>query len=137
MNITPTRIITTLLILAAIFMASCQSAPVRADDSAPIDPKQQMLDEKFAKVYLNCVGVRVSPTRGGPLQAQVDIANNRLSHRNFAYKFDWYDASGNLIPSQLSVWKPLTLPSKETKTLISIAPSPDAMDFDITIRKSK
>ena len=132
------RIRSSILILISMLMISCESTAVRTvPQNEPVDPLQIKLDEAFSKVYLSCEAVRVTPISSGLLQAQVDIANNRLSHQSFAYKFNWYDDSGYLIPTQLSVWKPLTLPSKETKTLISQAPTREASSFLVKVRRSK
>lgn len=77
------------------------------------------------------------PSKGGPLEVQVDVINDGFSYRAFSYRFDWVDRSGNMIPSQTSVWKTANVPSGSSVMIRSIAPTETATDFRLQVRRAE
>ena len=85
--------------------------------------------DALGSVYLKARDVRLAPTRGGQLQAQVDIENRDVRTRCFKYRFDWLDENGSVIESKLSSWMPAEVPAGGIKTIRGVAPVPSAVDF--------
>jgi uncharacterized protein YcfL len=110
---------------------STRTAPA---DSA-IDAKTRVND-LFQEIFLSAKEVRMNRTKGGPMEVQVDVENNGFSYRTFAYRFDWVDASGNVLQSQTSVWKSTNVPSGGSTVIRSVAPTDDAADFRLQIRQA-
>lgn len=134
------RIIAAGLITATLALAACGSVNTVGTRSAPstdvVSPLQSRINDALTDLYLHCTGARMSRTHGGPLQAQVDVANNDFRYRNFAYRFTWLGPNGNTIAWPMSVWKPAVIASGGSMTLISIAPTDAARDFSLEIRRS-
>jgi uncharacterized protein YcfL len=78
----------------------------------------------------------MQPTKGGPLEVQVDVENNGFSYRTFAYRFDWVDANGSVIPSMTSQWKSTNVPSGGSTVIRSVAPNESATDFRLQVRRA-
>lgn len=93
------------------------------DKRIVIDPALQQL--------IRLVGVRSSEGTGGFLKIQVDVQNLGDSLRQFSYRIDWLDSTGQLLP-QASVSMPWTLLPHETSFLAVTAPTPSARDFRVT-----
>ncbi len=110
---------------------STRTAPA---DSA-IDAKTRVND-LFQEIFLSAKEVRMNRTKGGPMEVQVDVENNGFSYRTFAYRFDWVDASGNVLQSQTSVWKSTNVPSGGSTVIRSVAPTDAAADFRLQIRRA-
>ena len=95
------RIIAAGLITATLALAACGSVNTVGTRSAPstdvVSPLQSRINDALTDLYLHCTGARMSRTHGGPLQAQVDVANNDFRYRNFAYRFTWLGPNGNTI----------------------------------------
>ena len=110
---------------------STRTAPA---DSA-VDAKTRVND-LLQEIFLTAKEVRMNRTKGGPMEVQVDVENNGFSYRTFAYRFDWVDASGNVLQSQTSVWKSTNVPSGGSTVIRSVAPTDDATDFRLQIRRA-
>jgi uncharacterized protein YcfL len=54
----------------------------------------------------------------------------------FEYRFEWFDAEGLPIESNVSLWKPDLLYGKETKWIKALCPVPNAKGFKVMIRES-
>ena len=52
------------------------------------------------------------------------------------YKWEWIDASGNVLPNATSTWVGMNIAAKQTTTLTAIAPSPRAVDFRLQLRRA-
>lgn len=89
------------------------------------------------QIFLTAKEVRMNRTKGGPMEVQVDVENNGFSYKTFAYRFDWVDAKGNVIESQTSVWKSTNVPSGGSTVIRSVAPSEDATDFRLQVRRAE
>ena len=126
--------------LTALMLASCGSVnTVSTRTTAPDDsvqPLREQINDVLSSFFIKCTDVRVFPSKGGPLQAQVDVANDDFRYRGFAYKFTWLDDRGNVIPTQASTWKAASVPSGASTTLTSVAPNDSATDFTIQVRRS-
>jgi uncharacterized protein YcfL len=88
------------------------------------------------QIFLTAKEVRMNRTPGGPMEVQVDVENNGFDYKTFAYRFDWVDASGNVIESQTSVWKATNVPSGGSTVIRSVAPTDTAADFRLQVRQS-
>ncbi|MCH2161984.1 MAG: YcfL family protein [Phycisphaerales bacterium] len=125
---------------ALLFAGACGSVNTVSTRTTPandqVDDLKLQINDLLTSIFLKCRDVRVFRTPGGSLEAQVDVANDDFRQRNFAYKFTWMDARGNMIHSSMSVWKPASVASGASITISSIAPTSAATDFTLQVRRS-
>jgi uncharacterized protein YcfL len=127
-------------ITAAITVAGCGSVNTTYTRTAPADSAisaQTRVNDLFQEFFLTAKEVRMNRTKGGPMEVQIDVENNGFDYKTFSYRFDWVDTAGNVIPSQLSVWKVSNVPSGGSTVIRAIAPSDDASDFRLQLRQSE
>ncbi len=127
-------------ITAAITAAGCGSVNTTYTRTTPADSAisaQTRVNDLFQQFFLTAKEVRMNRTKGGPMEVQIDVENNGFDYKTFSYRFDWVDTAGNVIPSQLSVWKVSNVPSGGSTVIRAIAPSDDASDFRLQLRQSE
>jgi uncharacterized protein YcfL len=127
-------------ITAAITVAGCGSVNTTYTRTTPADSAisaQTRVNDLFQQFFLTAKEVRMNRTKGGPMEVQIDVVNNGFDYKTFSYRFDWVDTAGNVIPSQLSVWKVSNVPSGGSTVIRAIAPSDDASDFRLQLRQSE
>ena len=127
-------------ITAAITVAGCGSVNTTYTRTTPADSAisaQTRVNDLFQEFFLTAKEVRMNRTKGGPMEVQIDVENNGFDYKTFSYRFDWVDTAGNVIPSQLSVWKVSNVPSGGSTVIRAIAPSDDASDFRLQLRQSE
>jgi uncharacterized protein YcfL len=71
------------------------------------------------------------------MQVQVQVLNKTSRTFTFEYSFNWFDASGFSVVGVGEHWTPVVINGNEVKSLNGVAPTPDASQFKIQIRKSK
>jgi uncharacterized protein YcfL len=127
-------------ITAAITAAGCGSVNTTYTRTTPADSAisaQTRVNDLFQQFFLTAKEVRMNRTKGGPMEVQIDVENNGFDYKTFSYRFDWVDTAGNVIPSQVSVWKVTNVPSGGSTVIRAIAPSDDASDFRLQLRQSE
>ena len=127
-------------ITATIAVAGCGSVNTTYTRTTPADSAvaaQTRVNDLFQQIFLTAKEVRMNRTKGGPMEVQIDVENNGFAYKTFSYRFDWVDTAGNVIPSQLSVWKVTNVPSGGSTVIRAIAPSDDASDFRLQLRQSE
>lgn len=127
-------------ITAVITVAGCGSVNTTYTRTTPADSAisaQTRVNDLFQQIFLTAKEVRMNRTKGGPMEVQIDVENNGFAYKTFSYRFDWVDTAGNVIPSQLSVWKVTNVPSGGSTVIRAIAPSDDASDFRLQLRQSE
>jgi hypothetical protein len=97
---------------------------------------QGRIDAALRPIGLTCGEVRLFPSRGGPLEAQIDVVGRGSSVRRFNYRFTWLDDRGNVIRTQASTWKSAVVSSGGGVTVTSVAPTEAASDFRFDVRKA-
>ena len=126
--------------MAALLAAGCGSVNTTYTRTTPADSAilaQTRVNDLFQQFFLTAKEVRMNRTKGGPMEVQIDVENNGFDYKTFSYRFDWVDTAGNVIPSQLSVWKVSNVPSGGSAVIRAIAPSDDASDFRLQLRQSE
>ena len=121
-------------------LAGCGSVNTVSTRTAPaedsLDDVTVQVNDVLSDIFLHSTDVRMFRTRGGPFEAQVDVANDDFRQRRFAYRFNWLSPEGNVVPTQMSVWKTSSVPSGGSTTLRAIAPNDTASDFRLEIRRA-
>jgi uncharacterized protein YcfL len=127
-------------VLAALCaIAGCgtvNTTSTRTEPAKTAVTAQTRVNDLLQQIFLSCKEVRMQPTKGGPLEVQVDVENNGFSYRTFAYRFDWVDANGSVIPSMTSQWKSTNVPSGGSTVIRSVAPNESATDFRLQVRRA-
>ncbi|MFM8733102.1 MAG: DUF1425 domain-containing protein [Phycisphaerales bacterium] len=127
------------VLAAACSLAGCgtvNTTSTRTEPAKTAVPAQTRVNDLLTEIFLSCKEVRMQPTKGGPLEVQVDVENNGFSYRTFAYRFDWVDANGSVIPSMTSQWKSTNVPSGGSTVIRSVAPNESATDFRLQVRRA-
>ncbi|MEW6380957.1 MAG: DUF1425 domain-containing protein [bacterium] len=71
------------------------------------------------------------------MQVQVQVLNKTSRTFSFDYSFSWFDASGFQVVGVGEHWTPVVINGNEVKSLNGVAPTPQASQFKVQIRKSK
>ena len=127
------------VLAAACSLAGCgtdNTTSTRTEPAKTAVSAQTRVNDLLTEIFLSCKEVRMQPTKGGPLEVQVDVENNGFSYRTFAYRFDWVDANGSVIPSMTSQWKSTNVPSGGSTVIRSVAPNESATDFRLQVRRA-
>ncbi|MFM7800037.1 MAG: YcfL family protein [Planctomycetota bacterium] len=133
----PARIALTALLAAGL--AGCGTVNTTSTRNRPADTAvdaKTRVNDLLQQIFLTAKEVRMSRTKGGPYEVQVDVENNGFEYRSFAYRFDWVDAAGNVLASQTSVWKSTNVPAGGATVIRAVAPTDDAADFRLQIRRA-
>ncbi len=70
----------------------------------------------------------------GLLVAQVRGQNVSKKDVQFEYRFVWLDKDGVKVDTETSTWKPMALHAKESAFMKGLCPSPEAVDFLMSVR---
>ena len=125
--------------LASVLAAGCGSVNTTYTRDRPADTAvdaRTRVNDLLQQIFLSAKEVRMFRNDQGVMEVQVDVENNGFRYRSFSYLFDWVDARGNVMPSQLSVWKTTNVPDGGSTVIRAIAPDEKAADFRLQIRRS-
>jgi len=96
--------------------------------------KDYLIKDKTLAKEIQVVDVKAR-FQGDFLEGQAVLNNLEKSTVPFEYRFEWFDAEGFPIESNVSLWKPDLLYGKETKWIKALCPVPSAKGFKIMIRE--
>ncbi len=141
------REITTVLLLATALSAGCASNKSPAPPEKPltafgcpiggqrIHSMEDLLQAKVATAG-SVPDVKVTELRctmqNDLLRIDAVIANGASDVRRIAYRFEWVDRNGMKAWNDES-WKPVYLYEKSRETVVSSAPSGEAVDFHLVL----
>ena len=97
-----------------------------------INDKRVLTDASLNR-RVRVVGVNESTGPGGLLKVQVEVLNTTRSLQHFNYKFEWFDASGNLVSTPTSAFLPRQVEGKESLFLSATGPTPNVKDFRLKL----
>ena len=131
-NFCCSRIFEIFTFIFCISCASCVSTP-----STNIETEGERYKITANSLILsNCIKVLDIQTRieNGLLEAKVFGQNISRKDIQVEYRFVWLDNDGFEIDKETTVWKPMSLYSKEKAYMYGIATSSNAADFLMAIR---
>ena len=96
--------------------------------------KDYLIKDKTLAKEIQVVDVKAR-FQGDFLEGQAVLSNLEKFTVPFEYRFEWFDAEGFPIESNVSLWKPDLLYGKETKWIKALCPVPSAKGFKIMIRE--
>ena len=67
-------------------------------------------------------------------KASLGIKGDWYVTKEFLYKIVWVDSNKMEISPESSIWKPIQLTGRETKTVQSVAPNPSAVDVVVYLK---
>ena len=105
------------------------SGPANADGTVPF---KQIVTNGWLNYKANIVSVREGTVNGDMKRVAVDVYSDQLTTQKFSYRFDWSDATGMPVQSSTASLTSVTIKPKETITLTSVAPSPQAVQWRLT-----
>lgn len=83
------------------------------------------------------VAINQGTVSGDLLRVDAEISNTSSRYQQCIYRFEWKDLNGLAVQTPTSIWIPLQLEGKESKTITGIAPTPQAKDFRLKLMESK
>jgi uncharacterized protein YcfL len=125
-------------LLCTAFLIGCGSVNTYRATVGEADGKAaytSQINDVLSSFFLKAESVRFARTDGGPYQVQVTVANDGFSYRNFAYRFEWLDADGMIMPSG-STWQSAAIPSGASSVISSVAPNDSARTFQLQVRRT-
>lgn len=122
--------------LAVVVGAGCATSGVVAGDASYSENPYVIVDDPVFHDQVSVVSVD-HEFRGNLMRALVTLKSNRHRSLWIQYKFSWYDAKGIEIDPGKKPYRDLTIEGKDSITATSMAPSPEAKEFKIRIRKVK
>jgi len=123
------------LLLGTAGCGTVNTASTRTEPSADSVVVNRRINDAFNAIFLKVKDVRRIVTRGGVLEAQVDVANDDFFTRNFSYRFEWYDERGNVIDSG-TAWRATSVPAGDRITISETATDVLATDFSVRVRRA-
>ena len=104
----------------------------------PIAQKQMVDDKRITtdaglNRRVRIIGVNESAGAGGLLKVQVEVLNTTRSLQRFNYKFEWFDADGNLVTASTSAFLPREIEGKESLYLSATGPTPSTKAFRLKL----
>ena len=73
----------------------------------------------------------------GYSKVQVEVRNNAFWRKKFEYKFEWFDAKGNLITSSADAYQVREILGRERLYITGTAPTTSAKDFRLKIIRTR
>jgi uncharacterized protein YcfL len=73
----------------------------------------------------------------GLYRGKVVVANQKKSTQDLQYLFTWFDASGAELDVDGNGWTPFVIYGKDQKTIVGLAPNPQASGFKVNVRDLK
>lgn len=70
------------------------------------------------------------------LRVEVEVENLRPIQQRFYYRFEWFDADGNIVDTPLSTWQPQIVAGRERVVIKGIAPNPRVADCRLKLQES-
>jgi uncharacterized protein YcfL len=127
-------------VLATALLSSCNS-PVNTVENTDknyernfVRNKRVEADEYLAK-RLQIDSVDSEELPGGLMKAQVTVRNVKRADDKFAYKFQWFNASGMEVSTSAQVWLEKIIIGGEVVYLSGISPNPSCKDFKIIMKE--
>ena len=71
------------------------------------------------------------------MQVQVQVLNKSSRNFSFDYSFRWFDTQGFQVEGVGEHWSLVVINGNEVKSIIGVAPNPEAQQFKVSIRKSR
>jgi len=138
---TATSALVGLMLAAAAGCNTNQNAVNTVEPSNPAYASRSIPDKRVVSDYATAHAVHIlkvveGSSETGLARVGVEVQNQSLSVFRFNYRFDWFDAQGLPVSSPASTMISQTLEAGQPFTLTSIAPTPGAKDFRLSIQKS-
>jgi uncharacterized protein YcfL len=94
---------------------------------------QQVVTNGWLNYKTNVTDVREDVVNGDQKRVQVTVYSDQLTTQNFSYHFEWFTATGMRVMSATQAWQSRQIKPKESLTLQSVAPSPDATQWQLKL----
>ena len=115
--------------VAAALSAGCVSTPYY-----PSDTRVTLAENLGTDIYVR--DARCAKINGSDFATfQATVVNNAMHEVWVEYKVDWLDAAGFEIPGLVSTWQNAAIAPKDHKGLRGVAPTRDAVDMRIYMRR--
>lgn len=85
---------------------------------------------------LAIVQVNEDVVSGDMMRIQVILLNQKSKSMSVNYLFEWFDENGMVLNSSVA-WEALRFSGSERKAITGIAPTPNAVDFNLKIQEPR
>jgi len=130
----PACLALTLLSCASTTPSNVAVAEIVEGEDGEVLMKDYIIKDRALAKEIEVLDVKAR-FQGNFLEGQTIIKNRKKYTVRFEYKYEWFDAEGFPLPSNVSLWKPELLYGMETKWITGICPKPHATGFKIMIRE--
>lgn len=123
-----------------IALASCNTANTAQSGTAKFGSNvafERIVTNGWLNYKANIVGVREGTVSDNVKKVAVDVYSDQANMQRFSYKFEWFDAGGLPIANPTGALTSVTIQPKETITLTSVAPAPNAAQWRLTFLDQK
>ncbi|MEM9661618.1 MAG: YcfL family protein [Planctomycetota bacterium] len=135
------------IIVAAAFAATLSACGTAGRTNAVTEAQQRatptfVVDERFVSdaelaERIRLVSLIEAETPAGGRQIQAEFFNTTGRFAQLQYAFRWYRQDGFEIDSNLSQWRTVGIQPADSARVTGTAPSADAVDFRLVIRRSR
>lgn len=121
--------------LAAALLAAggCAPQPAAVPDSRPALLYPCELRTMNLPAELHVMEPVLGLESSGIPKLEVPVDNNSVLKADIRYLVEWYDGQGMSLPSTMSHWIRVIIPTRQSYRIFAIAPSPQAYRARITI----
>ena len=131
------RLALTAAALLATLLSGCNTAntisPAGPAGTTGEIPFHQIVTNGWLQYKANVKAVREDVVNGDMKRVAIDVYSDQLTTQRFSYRFDWVDAAGMPVSSPSTSLASVTIKPKETIVLTSVAPSPKAAQWRLTL----
>ncbi len=117
-----------------LLLAGCRTAGLQAGDAGYASSPYVVLDDPSLANQISIVNVAHDKV-GKLMRAHVTLKSNRARSLRLRYRFSWYDTNGMEIDGTGQPYRDLIIQGRDAVSVTSVAPSPYAEEFKISVRK--
>lgn len=97
---------------------------------------KRVIRDRWTARSVNVLNVIEGSSDTGLARVGVEVQNQRTFAFRFNYRFDWFDSQGLPVASPTATMISQQLEAGQVMTLMSVAPTPNAKDFRLSIQES-
>ncbi len=129
------------LFISTLLISACQNIPpvTSGIGSTELSPSQKyeqhlQIDNKELAKRVHISDLK-SRKQNDFLQVNLSLTSTYEKSLQLQYQFVWFDQNGFIIEADKTPWQPFELHGMQTKTVTSLAPTPQVAKFSFYVRE--
>lgn len=119
-----------------VMISGCSTSGLVAGDSSYTDSPYFIVDDRIFGSQVKIVSVG-KDFKGDMMRGYATLRSRRHRSLQIRYKFSWYDDKGIEIDPGTRSYHDVVIQGKDTITISSMAPNPQAQEFKVRVVKVK